>query len=158
MANIFATADLVGFEIENTTKDEISLTPGGDAIPPGETKTLTEIRTNFCEFKKRYLTTTAIYNLFEPGGGLVATPITSPGNGTVCNLGLPKEKKRVPYTPASNGVTAVFTLTEDITPGTDLAFDGQAPLPNYDNEHYTINGREWTFVTPPDKLVIFGSF
>lgn len=84
MTNLFDTADLTGFSIENTSGSPIALTAGGKDILPGETKTLDELSIGFCEFKKRYLTTSGVRAYFDDGGPLTATAITSPGAGTVC--------------------------------------------------------------------------
>lgn len=83
--DIFATPDLVGFSIENTLPYQSFSLTGMDKLGPLETKTLQQLRVDFCVFKATYQSNMTLRALFD-NGTLVATPITDPGNGIVCAL------------------------------------------------------------------------
>lgn len=83
--NIFATADLVGFSIENTDNAYYSLTGPDIPLKPFETKTLDELHVDFCTFKRTYESNATLRALFDDAI-LIATPITSAGNGIVCGF------------------------------------------------------------------------
>mgnify|MGYP000553011148 CR=1 FL=1 len=66
-------------------------------------------------------------------------------------------EKRVPFSPAPDGVNNAFTLDYEIETGTDQIFVSGAFL--YDSSDYTLSGTTLTFNFVPydtDKIIIFG--
>lgn len=79
--NIFETADLVGFTIENTVNNNFMIT--GRLIAGGTTATTDELGIDFCAFKQEYQKDALIRSWFDDEL-LIATPITLAGRGIVC--------------------------------------------------------------------------